>query len=156
MTALYALAAVCAAIWLAAVLLRGGLLAGCLVLLLAGTCFGYPFFHVDVKPIPITSDRLLWGVLLAQFLVWRRFGLTNHPPLTKADWMLGGFLAVLTISTFASDWRYRNMLPASRLLFYYLMPAGVYWVVRQTRFTERAARLQFGHTPSGALLGAGR
>ncbi|HJT34498.1 MAG TPA: O-antigen ligase family protein [Pirellulales bacterium] len=143
MTALYLLAGVCGLIWLAAILLRGGLLAGCLVLLLAGTCFGYPFFHIESKPLPLTTDRVLWVGLIAQCLVWRRFRWTERVPLTKADCMLAIFLAVLAMSTFTSDWRYRNLLPASRLLFYYLLPSGVYWVARQTRFTERATRVQY-------------
>ena len=140
MTALYLLAAVCGLVWLAAVLLRGGLLAGCLVLLLAGTCFGYPFFHVEAKPVPLTTDRVLWGVLLVQCVVWRRFGLTERKPLTRAELALVALVVCLSASTFLSDWKYSNSLPVSKLLFYYLMPAGLYWVARRIRFSEPATR----------------
>lgn len=144
MTAIYLLAALCVLVWLAAILLRGGLLAGSLLLLLAGTCFGYPFFHVDVKPIPLTSDRVLWGVLLAQCLVWRRFGWTEHQPLNRAEVALIALLFALGASTFLTDWKYNNSLPVSKLLFYYVMPAGLYWVARRIQFNESSTRWLLG------------
>lgn len=144
MTALYLLAGVCGLVWLAAILLRGGLLAGCLVLLLAGTCFGYPFFHIESKPIPLTSDRVLWGLLLIQGVVWRRFGWTERQPLSRSEVALVALLVCLSASTFLSGWKYNNSLPVSKLLFYYVMPAGVYWAARQIRFSESSTRWLLG------------
>lgn len=144
MIALYLLAGVCGLVWLAAILLRGGLLAGCLVLLLAGTCFGYPFFHIESKPIPLTADRVLWGLLLVQCVVWRRFGWTERQPLSRAEVALVALLICLSASTFLSDWKYSNSLPVSKLLFYYIMPAGVYWVARGIRFSESSTRWLLG------------
>jgi O-antigen ligase len=144
MIAIIVMAALTAAAWLTAVLARGGPLAGALVVLLAGVCFGYPFFHLDAGPIPLTSDRVLFVVLLAQCLVWRRWGWTEARPVGKPEILLAAFVGVLVVSTFAHDWHYQHNVPASRLLFYYLMPAGMYWVARQIPLDERSARLVFG------------
>jgi O-antigen ligase len=150
MIAIIAIASLAGLAWLAAVLMRGGPLAGALIVLLAGVCFGYPFFHLDAGPIPLTSDRVLFLVLLALCLVWRRWGWTERRPLGKPEILLAALVAVLVASTFSHDWHYQHNVPASRLLFYYLMPAGMYWVARQTPLDERGARLVFG---SLALFG---
>ena len=41
------LAAVAGLLWLGLVVLRGGLIGTALLVLLAGTCFGHPFFNVS-------------------------------------------------------------------------------------------------------------
>jgi hypothetical protein len=150
MTAIIAIAALTAVAWLAAILLRGGPLAGALLVLLAGTCFGYSFFHLDGGPIPVTADRLLFAVLLVQCAVWRRLGLTERRPVGKPEILLAAFVGVLGVSTLAHDWHYEHNQPAARLLFYYLMPAGMYWVARQIPLSESRSRLVIG---SVALFG---
>ncbi|HEV3341673.1 MAG TPA: O-antigen ligase family protein [Pirellulales bacterium] len=144
MIAIIAIASLAAFAWLAAVLTRGGPLAGALIVLLAGVCFGYPFFHLDAGPIPLTSDRVLFVVLLAQCFVWRRWGWTERRPIGKPEILLAAFVGVLVVSTLAHDWHYQHNVPASRLLFYYVMPAGMYWVARQTPLDDRGARLILG------------
>ena len=150
MTAIFAIAALTGVAWLTAVLLRGGPLAGALLVLLAGICFGYPFFHLDAGPIPLTADRVLFVVLLAQCAVWRRLGWTAPRPVSKADILLAAFIGALCLSTLAHDWHYEHNQPVARLLFYYLMPAGMYWIARQVPLTEQSSRLVFG---SLALFG---
>lgn len=140
MTAIITLAALPGIAWLAAVLLRGGLLTTLLLVLLSGICFGYPFFHVAGGPIPLTADRLLFLVLVGQCLAWRKLGWTQTKPLGKADLALIAFIGVLTISTLANDWHYEHNQPLARLLFYYLLPAGMYWVARQLPLDERGTR----------------
>jgi len=125
-----------ALIWGAVLLTRGGLLAGCLAVLLAGTCFGHPFFHVSVGPLPITVDRVLWALLIGQYVVWRWLGLAQPKPLGKAEIVLLALVAVLGVSTLTHDWRARNSQPLARLLFDYVMPLGLYWVARQARITR--------------------
>ena len=68
---------VAAVVWLAVVFVRGGIVGGCLATLAAGCCLGYPLFHLPTRPIPLSLDRVLWVVLLVQYLVWRRFGWTD-------------------------------------------------------------------------------
>jgi O-antigen ligase len=150
MTAIIVIATLTLFAWLVAILLRGGLLAGALLVLLSGICFGYPFFHVDGGPIPLTADRLLFVVLLVQCAVWQRLGWTDAQPIGKPEILLAAFVGLLSLSTLTHDWHYQHNQPAARLLFYYLMPAGMYWVARQVPLSERGARLVFG---SFALFG---
>jgi hypothetical protein len=131
------IAGACALIWGAVLLTRGGLLGGCLAVLLAGTCFGYPLFHWTGGPLPITIDRVLWAIVIGQYLVWRRLGLAEPKPIGRAEIALLAFVAVLAASTLTHDWHVRNSQPLARLFFDYLMPLGMYWVARQSRITER-------------------
>lgn len=133
-----------AAAWLAALLWRGGPLAGALLVLLAGICFGYPFFHLDGGPVPLTADRLLFAILLAQCVVWQRLGWTEARPVGKPEVLLAAFIGALGLSTLLHDWHYEHNQPAARLLFYYFMPAGMYWIARQIPLNERGAQLVFG------------
>ncbi len=148
MEAVLVIAGAVAIVWGAVLFLRGGLLAGCVAVIVAGTCFGYPFFHVPLSPVPLTIDRVLWIVLLAQYIVWRRFGLADPKPLRKAELALGLLYGALLISLLAHDWRTHNAQPASRFVFYYLMPIGMYWVARQARLSAR------GTLAADAVLGA--
>jgi len=125
--------------WVAIVFLRGGLLGGLLLVLLAGSCFGSPFFSAPTGFIPLTSDRLLLLILMAQYVVYRQWGWTDPKPLTKADWVFAAFILVLVASTFTHDFKTTKFLPVSQLLFFYLMPAAMYWIARQTAWTERQA-----------------
>ncbi|HEV3006495.1 MAG TPA: O-antigen ligase family protein [Pirellulales bacterium] len=131
-------------IWGGALLLRGGLLAGGLAVLLAGTCFGAPFFSLPAGPVPLTSDRLLWVVLLMQYVVWRRLGRAEPKPPGRAEVLLGALAAWLAVSTLSHDWHVRGSQPIAWLVFFYLMPLGLYWVARQSRVTEAALKTIFG------------
>jgi O-antigen ligase len=144
MIVLIALAALAGLAWLAAGLLRGGPLAGALLVLLSGVCFGYSFFHVDGGPLPLTADRALFVLLLVQCAVGRRLGRIAPQPIGESEIALAAFLGALTLSTFLHDWSYEHNQPAARLLFYYLMPAGMYWVARQFRLDERSAAWFYG------------
>lgn len=143
MTAIVVIAGLAALVWGAILLVRGGLLAGGLMVLLAGTCFGSPFFSLPAGPVPITADRLLWVLLAAVYVVSRVRGWIEARPLTKADWLMAAVLGVLFLSTITHDWHVRSSQPAAWLLFFYLMPAGMYWIARQTPLGERASRAMF-------------
>ncbi len=138
--AIGALAGLC---WATVICVRGGLVATALLVLLAGSCLGHPFFNLPAGPVPLTLDRMLLVVLLAQCVVYRRWGLTDPKPATKTDYLLVAFLIVLTVSTLTHDYRYRNWLPASQLIFFYFLPAAMYWVMRQTRWTAQGAGCLF-------------
>jgi len=132
------IAGVAASVWAAVLLFRGGLLGGALAVLVAGCCFGYPLFHVPIKPIPLTADRLLWVVLGVQYVVWRRVGWAEPKRLAAPDVVLGLLLVSLALSALGHDWQAHGALPLSRLVFSYVMPAGVYWAARQARVSEQA------------------
>jgi len=138
MEAVVVIAVAGAVVWGTVLLVRGGLLAAGLAVLLAGCCLGYPLFHLPTSPIPLTLDRLLWLVLLAQYVVWRKFGWAAPKPNGAADVVLGLLLGVLGLSTLAHDWQAHNALAISRLLFFYVMPVGLYWTSRQSRVSPRA------------------
>jgi hypothetical protein len=148
MPAILFVAAIVLLVWATVVFVRGGLLVGCLTVLLAGCCFGYPFFHLAVKPIPLTADRILWGVLMVQGVVWWRLGRTDSKRPGSAEFVLAAFFAVLILNTLAHDWRADGFRPLAHLLFYYLMPLGMYWVACQAKVSERGVVRMF------ACLGA--
>ena len=103
---LFLLAGLVALVWGVLLFVRGGLVAGGLAVLLAGSCFGYPFFHVAGGPLPITADRVLWAVLLGQFLLLWRWGRSEPLEFCKADVLLAALLVVLSASTLTHDWRW--------------------------------------------------
>ena len=135
-----AIAALTGAFWVAVVFFRGGLVGGALAVLLAGSCFGHPFFNLPVGPLPLTSDRVLLVLLVAQYILYRRWGWADPKPLARADYLLAAFLIVLVASTLTHDFRYHNAQPLSQLVFFYLMPATMYWIVRQARWSAAAVR----------------
>ncbi len=134
-----AVGALVAATWTAVVLTRGGLVGTALLVLLAGSCFGHPFFHVATGAVPLTSDRFLLVILVAQYVVYRRWGWTDSKPLSKIDYVLAALLLVLTISTLTHNFRLDGAKPLAYLVIFYAMPATLYWVAREIRWTEQAA-----------------
>ena len=130
--------------WGLVVLRFGGLMGACAAILLTGTCFGAYFFSVPVPPIPLTIDRLLLVVLVAQYVICWAMGWTLNKPVTHSDLATLCFLFVLTASTLTHDWAIQNAMPLSRLVFFYMMPLAMYWVARQIVQTERATYMLFG------------
>ncbi len=128
-----------ALVWVAIVFLRGGLIGGALLVLLVGSCFGSPFYSVPTGVIPLTADRLIWFVLAAQYVVYRQWGWADPKPLAKTDWLFAALIVVFVASTFTHDFKISGWLPVSQLLFYYLMPAAMYWIARQAAWTQRQA-----------------
>ena len=125
-------------IWGFILLRRGGLLAGCLAVMLAGACFSAEFFKVTLGPAPLTADRILLIVLVGQYLIWRRWGWADPKPLGKAEILLCLFTGMMVISTFLGDYEYLNYQPVSWLIIYYLMPFCMYWIVRQAELNEKS------------------
>ena len=144
MGALVAIAGIAALIWGAVVLRFGGILAACLGVLLVGCCFGPPFFSYSAGPIPITADRLLLAVIGVLYAAAACQGLVDRKPLGRADVLLGLLLAVLTFSTLRHDWRIDDAQPLSRLVFYFLAPAALYWFSRQAKLGKRQLVMVFG------------
>jgi hypothetical protein len=152
MECLVVIAVLIAGVWGAAIFLRGGLLTGALLVLLAGTCFGYPAWHTESAPL--TSDRILWVLLMLQFAICWRLGLTESHRVTRTEMILLAFVVVLAASVAMHDWSYNHSQPASQLVFYYLMPLGMYCVGWQTKITERGLRAMFAAlTVFGVYLG---
>ena len=144
MEAVAVIAGIVGLVWGTVVICRGGLLGGCLAVLLAGACFSVPFFKLEIGPVPLTIDRVLLVLLVVQYVFWRRWGWADPKPLGKPEVLLLAFTAVMVVSTFTADWTALNYQPVSWLIIYYLMPVTVYWIARQTKFSERAMLAVFG------------
>ena len=96
MEALLVIAGTVGLIWGLIVFLRGGLLGGCLAVLLAGTCFSVPFYKIELGPVPLTADRVLLVLLAVQYVFWRRWGLADPKPLGKPEAVLLALMAMMT------------------------------------------------------------
>jgi len=147
------IAALCALAWLAVLCLRGGLLAGGLLVLLAGICFSVPFFKVQFGPIPVTADRILLVLLVGQYVVWRRWGRVDAKPPGKTEYVLVALIGWVVLRTFSADYSIENFQPLAWLIIYYLMPFALYWVVRDSQLSPRSiAVLLVVLTAFGAYL----
>jgi O-antigen ligase len=127
-------------IWGMALARAGGLLAMGVVTLFAGIVVGPAFFSLPGGPVPITVDRVLLAGLAAMYVVYRRLGWTERRPMTAADAVALALIAVLAANVFLHDWRINRMQSVSYLLFFWLMPLALYWVVRHASFSDRGLR----------------
>lgn len=139
------LAAIGAMLWITVALVRGwiplrALTYPTLVAALAivvGSVFGREFVAIDIGPLPLTLDRVLWAWMVMLFArLWFRGGL-RMPRWDATDGFVALLLIVLTVSTLAHDFATREYLPLTRLLFFNLMPIGIYFVVRSAPVTDR-------------------
>jgi O-antigen ligase len=140
MTPIIVIAGLVGLVWALVLFRYGDLVAGCLAVLLVGSVFGHAFFHVSV----VTADRLLIAGLMVAYVVYRRFGWADPKPLDKADIALFLFFGVLTFSTLSHEWQLDGSQPLATLLFFFLMPAAVYWVGRQAKLTEHSVLMLCG------------
>ena len=130
---LAAIAAVCVLVWSGVILLRGGPLAGCLLFMAAATCLSADFFSFNAGGLRLTIDRVLWGVVMLLYLVWRQRGWTEPKPLQAADKAALALVAYLAVRTLLTDPHGTGLTPVVNLVLCYVMPLGIYWVVRQSR-----------------------
>lgn len=134
------------AVWLAAVLARGGVLSGCGLVMLTGCCFGHPFFNVAMPGIPLTLDRLLLAVVALQYALYRVWGWLPSRPLHRADQLALALIAVVGLSLVTHNWQFRNGAPLAQYLFYYVVPLVLYWLVRGTQVGPRQCAWLIGST----------
>lgn len=107
---------------------------GFLVILL-GSVFTYDFFHIS-GPIPITLSRLMFAVLLGLFAWQYLEGKQKLRRFNSVDLGVLMLTGVITLSTVLHDFTFLNNLPASRLLFFNLIPVGLYVVMRYARLGD--------------------
>jgi O-antigen ligase len=145
MTFLLAIAAIVGLIWATVFLLRGSTVAGCLLFLLAGCCFGHHWLHFDLGPLPLTVDRLVLGAAPGAYIIQRQWRQTDSKPMQLVDWLLLAFVALLSVSTLFGDhpWHgtaFDPVPPVWRLAGAYLFPLAIYWLMRQSKVGPRQAR----------------
>ena len=133
MELLAAIAVVCVLVWTGVILLRGGPLAGCLLFMAVATCLSADFFSFNAGPARMTIDRLLWGVVMLLYLVWRQRGWTDPKPVQAADKAALALVAYLAVRTLLTDPHGTGLTPVVNFVLWYVMPLGIYWVVRQSR-----------------------
>lgn len=112
-----------------------------LLVVLTGSVLGHGFFNVSVGPIPLTLDRLLMVGLAVVFVWLFLVGKEDLRRLNRVDIAIVALMTFITYSTLTHNWRFLDNMPASRLLFFNLMPAALYWVVRTGRL--EASDLKF-------------
>ena len=115
------------------ILLRGGPLAGCLLFMAAATCLSADFFSFNAGALRLTIDRVFWGVVMLLYLIWRQRGWTDPKPLQAADKAALALVAYLAVRTLLTDPHGTGLTPVVNLVLWYVMPLGIYWVVRQSR-----------------------
>lgn len=134
MEPLVAIAAVCLLVWTAVLLARGGPLAGCLLFLAIATCFGYDFFNYNTGAMTLTIDRVFWAIVMLAALIWRQRGWSAPKALGTADKLALALVAYLAVRTLLTDSHDTGLTPLVNLVLWYVMPLGVYWAVRNSRF----------------------
>jgi O-antigen ligase len=129
--------------------------------LLLGICFGHPFFHVSLGPIPVTLDRLLlFAVLL--FVVCQRTrdvlaskevdattGKSTYDlrrfmqPCSKMEWCLVALVGWLLVSTLMHNWKQGGAAPLAIWLFFWAQPLALYFLAREVPATKKHLRFLF-------------
>lgn len=137
------IAAAAVVLWGMVLLCRGGLLAGCALVLFAGVVFGPSFFSLPGGPMPITIDRALLGCLIVGYAIASWLGWASPRPLTIADVVMFSLIGILTFNVFLHDWKINRSQPLSYLVFLWFMPTALYWVASHVRITERGLRSVF-------------
>jgi len=110
------------------------------LVILTGSVFGSEFFSVD-GPIPITIDRLLLGGMCGLFCLMVLLRQETVFVFNRVDVSVIALTAILFLSTIAHDYTIFKNLPASRLLFFNLLPVALYFVMRNSRFNDANLKL---------------
>jgi O-antigen ligase len=137
MEPLATIAAVSLLVWTSVLLVRGGPLVGCLLFLAVATCFGYDFYNLNTGAMTLTIDRVFWAVVMLVALVWRQRGWSVLKPLGTADRLALALVGYLILRTLLTDPHGTGLTPFVNLVLWYVMPLGVYWAVRNSRFDRR-------------------
>ena len=151
-------------IFLAAAVVWAAVCAERVSLLTVGTAFvvfGYVLNHffwtIDLGPIPLTLGRLLLvGLVLLFGWHWCR-GKAKLSPLTGSDWlaaMLVGYITVRFLLTPAAGVGGTEVSPFWRLTASFLMPAVLFFVLRNAELNERIwKQMLIGLSILGIYLG---
>ena len=116
-----------------------------LIAIVTGIVTGYELMHVKVGPLSVTVDRLFVGAMVVLFAACVWMQRESVRPLNRID--LAVIIATLMLGFsvfFTNDFRFRGFTPVSRFLFFHLMPATIYFVVRNVRVGAAEIRLTLG------------
>ncbi len=110
------------------------------LVILTGAVFSSEFFSVG-GPIPITIDRLLLAGTCALFSLMILARKETIFVFNRVDIGVLILTGIIFLSTITHDYTFLKNLPASRLLFFNLMPVALYFVMRNCRFNDANLKL---------------
>lgn len=116
-------------VWAALLVRSASLPIAAMAVLLTGAFFGPPFFAME-GPFQISLDRIFWILLMALFIVHWRLGWTDTSRLNRSDVLLFILLGWLLIGSQRGGPVPDGSSPLGRWLFYFALPAGMYWVAK--------------------------
>ncbi len=125
--------ALVASVWALNFVKFSGLAGGFVAVLFIGSCFSYPFFKVG----PLTLDRIMLIALFGFYAIVRAQGSARAIRFSKSDILLIVFMLVMAFSTFSHNWRAHDGKTAINLVVFYLMPAAMYWMAKNSHFDEQ-------------------
>ena len=111
------------------------------LVILTGSVFNHDFFNLPGGPIPITLDRLMIAALAGAFFWQLAHGKQSLRRFNGVDFGILMVTCIITLSTLMHDFTFLNNLPASRLLFFNLLPVGLYVVMRYVRLGDNDLKL---------------
>lgn len=121
-------------VWLVPMVERARLPLLALAVICIGTLFGPAFYSVE-GPLLVSIDRVLFAVLCVVAFFSLRGATAGIPRMTKSDWLVGSYVIWVLLSTkFAEP--PPNSSPLGTWLFYVLLPALTYAIMRVSKLTE--------------------
>ncbi len=140
MEILFLILAFAVTLWALVYARYGSLLVGCLLFVTAGYAFTGNFWQLHLGPLPLTFDRLLFLALVLLF-AWRwRRGQLEIASLGMVDCLgvlLVGYLTLRWSFTAAPSEAQSSVSPTWRLIASFLMPAMLYWIVRNSELNYK-------------------
>ena len=122
-------------LWGAIYARRGSLALGAAAVVAVGYVLGFNFWNAHVGPLPLTLDRIVLVGLVAAFIAQWRWGRLEPKPFSGSDWLLAVLLVILgTSALLAGQPEVRaidGFSPTWRLVMSFVVPAVLYWIVRQ-------------------------
>ena len=112
--------------------------------IIVGTVFGSSFFSYDAGPIPLTLDRALLGGLVLLFLGRCLFGKEQIRFFDRTDYIVLVLMGLMVFSTITNDWHYKDNMPLGRLLFFNVMPVGMYFLIKNIKISDLDLRWVLG------------
>jgi hypothetical protein len=84
------------------------------------------------------------GILVGVYVLQRAWRIVPAKPWDKSDLLFLAFLLTMSVNTLLHDWRWRDSQPLASLLFLYVCPACVYWLLRGSVMPARYIQILFG------------
>ena len=104
------------------------------VVLTVGTVFGPPFFAID-GPVQISIDRVLFAIVCVVAFFSLRGSTATLPKVVASDWIVVAYTLWVLISAKRGD-APAGENPLGTWIFYILLPAMMYGVVRIAKLEE--------------------